>query len=236
MTHPYVETRLAMSMGTLGKAFEFAERTLPGGMERFYHLFAKSEVAASFTEGENGPDIGVSGIELVLSICENARGEVLDELLQDSISLSRGDSVRARWIGQTLARYQWDKGLSFRSIAVFLDVQDLERIYAEQGESDWKATSDAIELVRCTSTRSTRLKRLRVARGLTQAELSRMSDVSLRSIQQYEQRKKDINKAQALSVYRLARVLGCQTEELLEPDGTTRDTARIRTSTSQGLG
>mgnify|MGYP000946288459 CR=1 FL=1 len=139
MTHPYVETRLAMSMGTLGKAFEFAERTLPGGMERFYHLFAKSEVAASFTEGGNGPDIGVSGIELVLSICENARGEVLDELLQDSISLSRGDSVRARWIGQTLARYQWDKGLSFRSIAVFLDVQDLERIYAEQGESDWKA-------------------------------------------------------------------------------------------------
>ncbi len=119
---------------------------------------------------------------------------------------------------------------------MFLDVQDLERIYAEQGESDWKATSDAIELVRCISTRSTRLKRLRVARGLTQAELSRMSDVSLRSIQQYEQRKKDINKAQAFSVYRLARVLGCQTEELLEPDGTTRDTARIRTSTSQGLG
>ena len=192
-------------------------------MERFYHLFAKSEVAASFTEGGNGPDIGVSGIELVLSICENARGEVLDELLQDSISLSRGDSVRARWIGQTLARYQWDKGLSFRSIAVFLDVQDLERIYAEQGESDWKATSDAIELVRCISTRSTRLKRLRVARGLTQAELSRMSDVSLRSIQQYEQRKKDINKAQAFSVYRLARVLGCQMEELMEADDVRED-------------
>ena len=192
-------------------------------MECFYHLFAKSEVAASFTEGGNGPDIGVSGIELVLSICENARGEVLDELLQDSISLSRGDSVRARWIGQTLARYQWDKGLSFRSIAVFLDVQDLERIYAEQGESDWKATSDAIELVRCISTRSTRLKRLRVARGLTQAELSRMSDVSLRSIQQYEQRKKDINKAQAFSVYRLARVLGCQMEELMEADDVRED-------------
>ena len=43
-----------------------------------------------------------------------------------------------------------------------------------------------------------------------------MSGVSLRSIQMYEQRNKDINKAQAESLYCLAKALGCTMEDLLE--------------------
>ncbi len=43
-----------------------------------------------------------------------------------------------------------------------------------------------------------------------------MSGVSLRSIQMYEQRQKDINKAQSDSIYRLAKSLGCTMEDLLE--------------------
>ena len=43
-----------------------------------------------------------------------------------------------------------------------------------------------------------------------------MSGVSLRSIQMYEQRNKDINKAQSESLYRLAKALGCTMEDLLE--------------------
>ncbi len=50
----------------------------------------------------------------------------------------------------------------------------------------------------------TNLKRLRIFYGCTQAELSERSGVSLRSIQMYEQRNKDINKAGADTIYRLA--------------------------------
>lgn len=60
------------------------------------------------------------------------------------------------------------------------------------------------------------LKRIRTAYGLTQAELSRRSGVSLRSIQMYEQRNKNINKASADTMYRLAKVLGCTMEDLIE--------------------
>ncbi len=60
------------------------------------------------------------------------------------------------------------------------------------------------------------MKRLRTAYGCTQAELSGRSGVSLRSIQMYEQRNKDINKAGAETVYRLAKVFGCAMEDLLE--------------------
>ena len=55
-----------------------------------------------------------------------------------------------------------------------------------------------------------------VSRGLSQSELATQSGVNLRSIQMYEQRNKDINKANAETVYRLAKVLGCTMEDLIE--------------------
>ena len=62
----------------------------------------------------------------------------------------------------------------------------------------------------------TNLKRIRVVYGCTQSELAEKADVSLRSIQMYEQRNKDINKASVDTVYRLAKALGCTTEDLME--------------------
>ncbi len=62
----------------------------------------------------------------------------------------------------------------------------------------------------------TNLKRIRLIYGCSQRELAEMSGVSLRSIQMYEQRNKDINKAQAESLYCLAKALGCTMEDLLE--------------------
>lgn len=52
--------------------------------------------------------------------------------------------------------------------------------------------------------------------GYSQSELAMASGVSLRSIQMYEQRRKDINKCSAESVYSMAKVLGCAMEDLLE--------------------
>ena len=62
----------------------------------------------------------------------------------------------------------------------------------------------------------TNLKRIRTAYGCTQTELAQLSGVSLRSIQMYEQRNKDINKASVDTVYRLAKTLGCVMEDLIE--------------------
>ena len=60
------------------------------------------------------------------------------------------------------------------------------------------------------------MKRIRTAYGCTQAELAKRSGVSLRSIQMYEQRNKDINKASAETLLRLSKVLGCTMEDLME--------------------
>jgi transcriptional regulator with XRE-family HTH domain len=67
-----------------------------------------------------------------------------------------------------------------------------------------------------THFKDTNLKHLRSAYGCTQAELAKRSGVTLRSIQMYEQRNKDINKASADAIYRISKVLGCSMESLLE--------------------
>lgn len=61
-----------------------------------------------------------------------------------------------------------------------------------------------------------RLKENRERAELTQKELSERSGVNLRTIQDYEQGRKSINKAQGLSLHRLANALNITIEELLE--------------------
>lgn len=62
-----------------------------------------------------------------------------------------------------------------------------------------------------------RLQEMRTRRDMTQAELAERAGVNLRSLQDYEQGKKNINGAAAQTVYRLAVALHCAVEDLLEP-------------------
>ena len=57
---------------------------------------------------------------------------------------------------------------------------------------------------------------MRIAAGLSQSKLAKQSQVSIRNIQMYEQKQNDINKAQSDILYRIAKVLGCNIEDLLE--------------------
>lgn len=61
-----------------------------------------------------------------------------------------------------------------------------------------------------------RLQEYRRRICLSQKELAEKADVPLRTIQQYEQRRKDINKAQAEYVIKLSQVLCCKPQELME--------------------
>ena len=64
----------------------------------------------------------------------------------------------------------------------------------------------------------TNLKRIREAAQLSQSMLAERSGVNQRMIAYYEQGYKDINKAEALRVYQLAKALGVTVEDLLETD------------------
>lgn len=60
------------------------------------------------------------------------------------------------------------------------------------------------------------LKQIREQSGLSQSQLANASGVNLRMVQKYENGEKDVNKAQALTLYKLAQALSCTIENLLE--------------------
>lgn len=62
----------------------------------------------------------------------------------------------------------------------------------------------------------TRLKKYRTLVGLSQRELAEKTNIPVRTIQQYEQRQKNINKAQVEYLVRSSKALYCGIEDLLE--------------------
>ena len=60
------------------------------------------------------------------------------------------------------------------------------------------------------------LRAYREASGLSQNKLAEIAEVSPRMIQYYEQGVKDINKAQGVTLYKIAQALNCKMEDLIE--------------------
>lgn len=60
------------------------------------------------------------------------------------------------------------------------------------------------------------LKKIREGLSLSQTKLADKSGVNVRMIQHYEQGVKDINKAQVGTVYKLAKALKVNIEDLIE--------------------
>jgi DNA-binding transcriptional regulator YiaG len=96
---------------------------------------------------------------------------------------------------------------------------ELVSLYPALHEADITKVADVMESRIESRSPETNLKRIRTAYGCSQSELARLSGVSLRSIQMYEQRRKDINKAQVDTLLRIARSLGCRVEDLTENTG-----------------
>ena len=92
----------------------------------------------------------------------------------------------------------------------------IRELYAPYHEMDIRHFVDEMnELYRQENT-ETRLKRMRLLAGLTQKQLSEKAGIPLRTIQQYEQRQKNINKAQVDYLLSLSSVLCCDIDLLIE--------------------
>lgn len=59
------------------------------------------------------------------------------------------------------------------------------------------------------------IKELRIKKGLTQSELAEQIGISVRLIQKYEQNAQNLNQVYAITIYKLAKALGCSYEDLL---------------------
>jgi DNA-binding XRE family transcriptional regulator len=154
---------------------------------------------------------GKSGIEIAVDVVLETTGKQLDCEPQEHMGRSR-----EYWIGWAVCYYQWYSARSFSDIFKVLSFEDLQNMYYTLHEADITKFADIVDDKMRDHFKETNLKRIRTIYGCTQAELSERSGVSLRSIQMYEQRNKDINKASVEALYRISKVLGCTIEDLLE--------------------
>lgn len=118
------------------------------------------------------------------------------------------------WCGFVLAYYQWYTGLSFEQIGRRLPPSRIISMYNPLHEASMEKFVEVANNI--VFQKETNLARYRKAAKLSQRELAKYSQVSLRAIQLYEQRQLDINMAPAGKLFLLSRVLGCYIENLLE--------------------
>lgn len=210
-THAYQEIYLNKAQAALGDAFDYAISTcrIPG--DDFVRLFSASSVSRRMENGEPALLAGKSGIEIAADVMLESTGKQLDIAPQEHFGRSR-----EYWIGWAVCYYQWWSARSFSDIFKVLSYDDLANMYYPLHEADVSKFVDIADEKIRVHFKDTNLKRIRSSYGCTQAELAKRSGVTLRSIQMYEQRNKDINKASADALYRISRVLGCSMESLLE--------------------
>ena len=213
MMNAYSELYLDDAMNNLGDMVEFAVCDLGFDPDTFFSWFISSGIASRFEKGNPKYITGMSGFELAEAVLTETN--VVYEKRDPSYTVFKG---REYWAGWILAYYQWVTGRRFEDMVkggLMLSVVLSMYILHEADESKFVDAANAV-IVRNRADRKSRLSVIRKARGFTQQQLSEASGVTLRMIQLYEQKQNDISKAQAAVVLQLARVLGCEPEDLLE--------------------
>ena len=211
MIHAYQEIYLNNAQAALGEAFDYVINTCGFSGANFVKMFLVSSVSKKMEKGEPKYLAGKSGIEIAREIVFETASKNLENEPSESFGRSK-----EYWIGWALAYYHWYTSRKYSDIFKVVSFSDLEQMYYTLHEADISKFVDVINDRMLEYFPETNLKRIRTAYGITQAELASISDVSLRSIQMYEQRNKDINKANAETIYRIAKVLGCAMEDLIE--------------------
>ena len=208
---PYSETQLNRFMDKMGDAFDYAINDCKIDGSEFVKMFVVSTACKKIENGEASYISGKSGIEIAIECVYEITGKKL--AVKPSERFSRSAQY---WVGWAVSYYQWLSSRRYADIFNAVSYEDMLGLYPTLHEASVEKIASLIDEKVRAFYHETNLKRIRTAYGCSQRELAEMSGVSLRCIQMYEQRNKDINKAQSDSLYRLAKALGCTMEDLLE--------------------
>ena len=208
MIHAYDKNYLSKAQNNLASMFDFAVYDLNEDLTLFYKKFLQSKISSRFERGEATVIAGRSGVELAL------------ELIGDESLASKYRPAANRtpeyWCGWALAYFQWQTNLSFKEIDNYIPVSEVLNMYSPFHEMDISQFCDKMLELYKKRKNNTNLKKLRIGAELSQSQLAEISDIPLRTIQQYEQNQKNINAAKAETVVKLAKALNCTVEALLE--------------------
>ena len=212
MMHAYSEYYLQQAQTNLAVMLDTAVCGMGFELDVFYRMFLLSGVADAFGRGTSSYLCGMSGAEMAMEVAE--RFGKRTRSVRDRVIYERGKEF---WTGYVLAYYQWLRAISFYEIEELLPVTEIADMYHPYHEADILRFVEEADRRRREHSGGTRLALRRLQAGISQGQLSLLSGVPVRTIQQYEQRAKEINRAGADTLYALASALFCRMEELMEP-------------------
>ncbi len=210
MMRAYDELYLGKARMTLAWMFDYAVNGCRIEIEDYYRMFLISSYARRFETGNCSVVAGLSGVELAQRVIleQDEQANLPDPVY----SLDRSQEY---WLGFYLSYYQWYNNLKFEQITSKVTIRDILLMYRKYHEMDVMHFVDALDEMR-QERQVARLQEYRKRICLSQRELAEKADVPLRTIQQYEQKQKNINHARVDYVIRLAQALYCRPDDLME--------------------
>lgn len=175
----------------------------------FLSRFIQSGVAEQIENGNPKYIAGKSGLELFLEVMDRTGSSNCDTEAIESYERSP-----EYWVGWMLTHYQWYSGHSFKRILDTVPYDELLGLYGLLHEADIQKSYEVLDAHLAQS--DSKLKLARKYCGMTQEALAQASGVSLNTIRAYERKSKELNKAQADILMRLASALKCELSELLD--------------------
>lgn len=217
----YDSTYLTGAQQRLGTMLDFGVHLLGNSLSGLFQTFLSSPFACRFEAGDPAIVAGRSGQELALEVLTSSadakvRASAQRQLSRDERSQLPQGATPEYWAGWALAFYQWASGYTFAAIQSRVPIENVMQMYTPYHEMDVRQFCDRMDELMLHACPSTNLQSARLAAGLSQSQLAKASGVPVRTLQQYEQRQKDINRARADYVIALARALSCSPQALLE--------------------
>lgn len=211
MMRAYDKVYLEKARTALGRMLDFAVYDLKYDIADFFDLFIRSGVAKRFGDGDFTLTVGMSGVELAYEVL--VRAEISIDRVKPRYTIDRSAEY---WTGWALAYYQWATSLTFEEIVRYVPIRDVRALYSPYHEMDIRQFVDKMNEMYKSAKPETNLKMRRLAVGLSQRKLAQLSGIPLRTVQQYEQCQKNINRAATENIVTLAKVLYCDVEDLIE--------------------
>jgi len=211
-TKAYAEFYLADAKRRLGACTDYLINDCELQVDRVGEIYATSPVMSAFGRGEPGAVSGLSGVELGMRLYH-------EYTKSDSVPAYRpklDGRTQEYWAGWALAQLQWHLARPFKWIFARTRFSALLAKYRVYHEMDVARFVEDVGTELEKTALEPNLRRIRRAVGLSQSQLATLAGVNVRNIQLYEQRVQDINHATATTLARIARVLSCSIEDLME--------------------
>lgn len=202
----YSELYINEAQDWLGEFFETSVYVLNVELREIWKRFVLSRYSLLFGTGDPFTICGKSGSEVAFELCAK-RVDKLPFIY---------DRPPEYWLGWSLAYYQWEKNTPFAFITNSIEIETILLMYKKYHEMDIAHFCDEMDRLMHLHKKEANIKRMRLLRGYSQKELSEITSIPIRTIQQYEQKQKNINNAQANYVLALAQALSCSPKDILE--------------------